>query len=349
VNHTLVAAERHIADLESRVERQAALIEKHARSGRDTRHAERALRTLEQARDLTRERSRALLSPAYDAAATTSASRPSPAPEGAAEPLAPWETPSMRIAQLAWGEGCSKPGGAEYLLDLVRPLALDSTQRVLEFGAGLGAGGRAVHRTFGVKVAGYEVDASLASAGRQLSVLARLDKAVDIVRYDPRQFTLEAGSYDCVVSTEMLFEIERKEELLGKLEAGLKPRGQLVMTDFVLAPEASADNDRLKALAPGSATFWQADRYARYLRERNFDLRASADITAAYRKLVVDGCKRFTDGGPDYIANARTYPEALFAFLEVWASRVAAFDSGLLKVMRLSAIKLSSPKLMSNW
>lgn len=330
MNHTLVAAERHIADLESRVERQAALIEQQAKSGRNMRDAERTLNTLA-------------------VAATSAASRPEPAPDGATEPLMPWETPSMRIAQLAWGEGCPKPGGAEYLLDLVKPLTLDSTKRVLEFGVGLGAGARAIHRTFGARVTGIEIDAGLASAGRQLSALARLDKAVEIVRYDPRQFTLEAGSYDCVVSTETLYEIERKEELLGKLEVGLKPRGQLVVTDFVLGSEAAADNDRLKALAAGSATFWQADRYARYLRERNFDLRASADITAAYRKLIVDGCKRFTDGGPDYVANAKAYPEALFAFLEVWASRVAAFDSGLLKVMRFSAIKLSSPKLMSNW
>lgn len=295
MNHTLVAAERHIVDLESRVERQAALVEQQA------------------------------------------------------EPLAPWETPPMRIAQLAWGEGCTKPGGTEYLMDLLKPLALDSAKRVLEFGAGLGAGARAIHRTSGAQVAGYEVDAGMAKAGRQLCALARLDKAVNIVRYDPRQFTLDASSCDCVISTETLYEIERKEELLARLELGLKPRGQLIMTDLVLGPEASADNDRLKALAPGSATFWPADRYSRYLRERNFDLRASEDITAAYRKLIVDGCKRFTDGGPDYVANAKAYPEALFAFLEVWASRVAAFDSGLLKVMRFSAIKLSSPKLMSNW
>jgi hypothetical protein len=64
VNHTLAAAERRIADIESRIARQLALIEERARSGLDTEHAKRALRTLEQALDLTRQLTRTLLAPA---------------------------------------------------------------------------------------------------------------------------------------------------------------------------------------------------------------------------------------------------------------------------------------------
>jgi len=350
VNHMFVAAERHIADIENHIARQSALIDERAKSGLDTQHAARALRALEQALDRTREHTRILLAPTRGV--TVGASdipRVLPMRKDTAEPLAPWENPLTRIAQLAWGEGCSKPGGAEYFLDLAKPLALDSTKSMMVFGVGLGGGARAIHRRFGARITGYEIDADVARTARQLSVLARLEKAVDIVRYDPKEFAPRPDSHDCILSTETLYQIERKEDLLIKLEPGLKSRGQIVITDFVLGPGVSADDERLKALAPGSAVFWPASRYAHHFRERNFDLQVSENITAAYRKLIIDGCRRFAEGGPEFVANAKTYPEAMFAILNLCEAHVAAFDSGLLKVMRFSAIKLSGPKLMSDW
>ncbi|MEZ5833019.1 MAG: methyltransferase domain-containing protein [Dongiaceae bacterium] len=350
MNHTLAAADRHIADIESRIARQSALIDEWARSGLNTQRAERDLRALEQVLDRTRERTQILLAPMRS---TTVVAPDSPYVQPALvdEPdaLAPWESPQMRIAQLAWGEGCSKPGGAGHLLELAKSLDLDSTKTVMMFGVGLGGGARAIHRRFDARIAGYEIDAEAARAARQLSVLARLEKAVDIVRYNPKEFAPRPDSYDCILSAETLFQIERKDDLLGKLALGLKPRGQIVMTDFVLGPGASPDDKRLKALASDSAFFWPANRYAQHFRERNFDLGASEDITAAYRKMVVDGCRRFAEGGPEFIANAKAYPAVTLALMKLCEARVAAFDSGLLKVMRFSAVKLSSPKLMSNW
>jgi cyclopropane fatty-acyl-phospholipid synthase-like methyltransferase len=275
--------------------------------------------------------------------------RVQPMPGDLAAPLAPWESPAMRVAQLAWGEGCSKPGGTGYLVDLAKPLGLDATKSVMEFGVGLGGGARAIRQAFGAWVSGYEIDAEMARAARRLSVLARVEKEVDIACYSPQDFSPRNGSYDVILSTETLYQVERKEDLLIKLERGLRARGQIVITDYVLGPGISADDERLKAVAPGSAHFWTASLYARHFRERNLDLRESADITAKYRKLVIDGCKRFTEGGPQVIANAKAYPEATIAFLDFWASRVTAFEAGLLKVVRFSVAKSSGLKLMSDW
>jgi hypothetical protein len=90
-------------------------------------------------------------------------------------------------------------------------------------------------------------------------------------------------------------------------------------------------------------------RVSGYAEEPAVFLRISEDITAAYRKLVVDGCKRMRDGGSELLSHAKAYPEAMLALLDLWASRMAAFDSGLLKVMRFSAIKPSGLRLLSDW
>jgi cyclopropane fatty-acyl-phospholipid synthase-like methyltransferase len=272
-----------------------------------------------------------------------------PALESKVEPLAHWEDPEMRVEQLAWGEGCSKPGGAEHFLELSRPLGLDSTKTILEFGTGLGGGARALRRDTGVWIQGYELDPDLARAARQLAIRGGMERGVDIARYAADDFAPRPGGYDCIISTETLYRIPNKEDLLVKFEQALKPRGQMLITDFVLTPGTSAKDPKLKAFGDGPLSFWPAAHYARHFRERNLDLRVNEDITPAYRKLVLDGCRRFTEGGARMVGHAKAYPEQTVTFLDEWANRVMALDAGLLQVMRFSALKSGTIKLMSNW
>lgn len=272
-----------------------------------------------------------------------------PQPASLVEPLAHWEEPEMRIAQLAWGDGCSKPGGSDHLLELSRPLGLDATKSILEFGVGLGGGARALRNDTGVWIEGYALEPDMARAARQLAIRGRMEKGVDIACYSPHDFAPKPGGYDCILSTETLYRVENKEELLVKFEQALKPRGQLLITDFVLTPGTSAKDPKLKAFGSGPLAFWPAAHYVRHFRERNLDLRVNEDITADYRKLVLDGCKRFTEHEPRMVGHAKAYPDETMTFLDQWARRVMAFDAGLLKVMRFTALKSGTIKLMSNW
>jgi 2-polyprenyl-3-methyl-5-hydroxy-6-metoxy-1,4-benzoquinol methylase len=287
--------------------------------------------------------------PAAALAGKASSVAPSSAQETLVEPLAHWENPTMRVAQLAWGDGCSKPGGSDYLLELSRPLGLDATKSILEFGVGLGGGARALRNDTGVWIEGYELEPDLARAARQLAIRGRMEKGVDIACYSAEDFAPRPGGYDCIISTETLYRIENKEELLIKFEQALKPRGQMLITDFVLTPGTSTKDPKLKAFGSGPLAFWPATQYASYFRARNLDLQVSEDVTAAYRKLVLDGCRRFTESGPRMVGHAKAYPAETVTFLDQWAKRVMALDAGLLKVMRFAALKSGSMKLMSDW
>ena len=61
MNQTVAAAQRHIADIEARVIRQSAMVERLSKAGLDSTKAEHTLRVLEQALALTHEHIRILL------------------------------------------------------------------------------------------------------------------------------------------------------------------------------------------------------------------------------------------------------------------------------------------------
>ncbi len=226
-------------------------------------------------------------------------------------PLLDWETPRTRIAQVVWGAGYDKPGGPDYVLSLVKPFGLDPTKNVLEFGTGLGGGARTVSKTYDVWVTGYEADPELSVVGKQLSVNAGLDRRADIQRYVSGEFDLKPNGYDCVFSSETLHAFESKYEILSALQKGLKSKGQLSMTDLVLAPGIAPNDKRLRDMQATPFDLWRPDQYEQRMSELSLDLRITEDITDAYRKMVPQGWANLAQGDAVALATVKAYPEAL--------------------------------------
>lgn len=267
-------------------------------------------------------------------------------------PLMEWETEAIRIQQQIWGKGYYKPGGEEHVLGLAKPFGLNPSLTVMEFGAGLGGGTRALVNEFGVWVSGLEPTADLARAGKEMSVKAGVEKKADIIRYDPAGFEPKPNSIDCILSSETLYLVEDKVKLMKTFERCLKSRGQISITDFVRSDDVAADDPKLKGLGlkPEDPTYFASSaEYVRWFRELNFDLRVNEEITEGYRKMIMDGWVDFTQSGGEKAAHARALPESVVKEVELWSRRVAALDAGTLQVKRYYAIKLGGSKLMSNW
>jgi SAM-dependent methyltransferase len=264
-------------------------------------------------------------------------------------PLAEWETARTRIAQLVWGPGYDKPGAADHILNLVKPFGLDSSKTVLDFGTGLGGGARTICKEYQAWVTAYEMDPELSRTAKQLSILAGLDRKAEIQRYIPGEFELEQNSFDYVLSNESLHTFESKYEILQLLQKGLKPRGQLSMTDFVLGQDISPKDSRLQDMQATPIDLWRPDQYERRLDELNLDLRISEDITDSYRKMILQGWMNFAQGDALSVATARAHPGAVLAELNIWTKRLEALEQGLLRIYRFYAIKRATGKLMSDW
>src|SRR5687767_9405238 len=45
--------------------------------------------------------------------------------------LEPWENPAIRVRHAIWGEGFRSPGGASFVLELVKPFAINNSMSIL--------------------------------------------------------------------------------------------------------------------------------------------------------------------------------------------------------------------------
>lgn len=269
---------------------------------------------------------------------------------GEPDPNRPWETPRVLLAQMLWGAGFSHPGGADEAIKLANPFALDPAMTVLELGAGLGGGARAVVEQFGVWVNGHESDREFATAGMQLSTQAGLAKKAEIKLSLPDEPEIRPNSVDCIMCRELLHKVADKPRLVRAMEQALKPKGQLVMTDFMLSETGRADSPAVEAWRQSlgaDAELWPLDRYTLALGAEKMDVRVTEDITAPYRSLVLRGWADLTRaiGG---VSLDQRLAQCMVDELERWMRLVAAIDSGDLKLFRIYALKPGS-KTLSDW
>jgi SAM-dependent methyltransferase len=282
------------------------------------------------------------LSPEPAAPAPSQPASPVAAGAEAAVPLVPLlDRPAIKVAQQLWGEGFTQPGGGSFILDLVKPFALDPSMTVMDFGAGLGGGTRAVSNEFGVWVQGFESDAAMAQAAQELSTKKGAKKA-EIKTYSAQDFQPKAAVYDCIFSHASLYRVKEKDKLLTLFERALKARGQVSITDFVRAPGVAADDPRLgEFAAEAGSAFWLNDDYVKQFKSLKIDIRVDEDQTAHYRAAVIDAWVNFTTDAPG-MACTRAYPTEAVAEVGLWTRRVAALDSGALQLRRYYGIKMGS-------
>ena len=148
-----------------------------------------------------------------------------------------WETDRIELFQQIWGEGFSVPGGAVCVREAVNPFGLNESMSVLELGCGLGGAARTLAEEFGAWVTGLESDPYLRVAGAKISEMQGLTKKAEILAVDPADYGPLQRGFDHMISRERLYAAPGRKAFLRRLLPALKPKGQLALTDFVLAGE----------------------------------------------------------------------------------------------------------------
>jgi SAM-dependent methyltransferase len=275
----------------------------------------------------------------WSRAASEAAARAIEAPPSAVATPLPLELDPLTIKQWLYGRGYVIPGDASHVLKLVEPFELGSGSTMLDLAAGLGGPARAVAQAFHARVTGLERDPDLVRRGTALSTAQGLARLARFKTCDPESVELEPESFDCALGREASYMVVEKERYLRVVVQSLKPRGQLVLTDFVRdrAAQAHETVGAWAAVQPRRPVLWSLAQYTDCLKSLGFHLRAAEDMTASYRRQILAAWIALLRSNelrrlkPGQVATVLHEAEASLR-------AVAAFESGGLRYYRMEAI-----------
>lgn len=253
------------------------------------------------------------------------------APQGPLDPLT--------VRQWLWGPGFIVPGTAEYVLGLVKPFAANPAMSILDIAAGLGGPARVISDAFGTYITGFERDPETAVRGMAMSVTAGKQKHAAISVMNPETLELKAGAFDCIFGRGATYAVQDKERFMRVLIMGLKPRGQLLLTDYIVDP-ALAERPELaawEALEPFPPALWNLQQYTDCLKSLGFDIRITEDISAQYKAQIVLGWDNLLQH-VDIRKLPRAHQMTVLDEAERWVKTIVALDSGALRVYRFYAL-----------
>ncbi len=249
-----------------------------------------------------------------------------------------WTASRLEVAEQIWGVGYSSPGGDEVIAHLAKPLGLNPAMTVIEIGCGLGGATRCIAKQFGSWVVGLEASPFLAEQGMLRSTKAGAAKQAAIQLFDPEDVKY-AKRVDAVFSKEAFFTIRNKDGLFDRVQAMLKPRGQFLITDYVITPEGR-NHPIVKAWAdrePLEPQLWTLEGAIDAFTQCNFDLRVQEDVTGPHLAQIMGGIRALTEHLEKHHLDKDTKINVLDE-VETWAQRIAALQAGL-RCYRFYALK----------
>jgi len=253
-----------------------------------------------------------------------------------------WPESRLHIVQRIWGQDFLKPGGEESVLELIRPLALNGDQTVLDIGAGLGGSSRTIARETGAWVSGFEANEDLAMAAMELSKMAGMARKAPIKALAADGPDQKARSVNALFSKEALYKVEDKEAMLKRVEETFLPYAQVLLTDYVElgTGEHSPELDEWIASERTPPHLWTIDEYREYFETNKYRVHVTEDITDKYYQSVVAGFSEFSNTIKTFRGDKEMEKWSVRE-AEFWVRRLAPFEAGELGVCRVFAQKMN--------
>ncbi len=251
----------------------------------------------------------------------------------------PWPETRQKVAQLVWGDGFVVPGDAESTIELVQAFGLDSSSNMLEIGSGVGGGTRAIASQFGAYVTGFDIEPELGAAATVQAEVHSLDRKAAVHPLDPDNAEFKPEFYTGALIRDTLYRIPDKMAFMQKVVGALKPSGHLVIVDLFFADDAdTTEMDRWRDGERSEAYGWHIEEAQDVLAKLSIDVRMTADESDAYSAKILDTWKGFVG----YVNDNPLPGDFVCPMIdeaEFWARRVAAIQSGNLKLWRMTCLK----------
>jgi ubiquinone/menaquinone biosynthesis C-methylase UbiE len=242
------------------------------------------------------------------------------------------------LRQWIYGPGNAIPGDAAYFKELMSPVGLKPEMTLLDLSAGMGGAGVTINKAWKSYIAGFDRNPDLVQAGAAFLRKQKAGRHVQLAGYDPENFELRAGFYDCVMAREVISTLVDKEAFFHAASLGLKSFGQIVITDFVRgdAPASDPSLAGWAAMQEHKPLLWPSEHYAACLARLGCNVLIAMDTTAAYRGLLLRSWRNFLDHPELHqLRGRRALP--LLGEVERCIRTLAALDSGALRYFYICA------------
>lgn len=261
------------------------------------------------------------------------------------EPGKTWPESRLSFCRRLWQiedeDEVVEPGGAEYTGWLLKPMNLSAEVSAIDLSAGLGGGTRKSCKDLNTYIDGYEMDTELAEEAAHLSKKHGVDKRVPIHAYDPESLELPVKKFMGALCRERLYRINHKESYLQTVFNSLRPRGHLIVTDFVVIKASDEDHPTIQAWlarAPEGVRLWTAEDCRKTIVGYGMDMRICEDETDRFRSILLKGWAQFV-GGLTKQDLTRDFINDMMREAEYWLMLIRALESGKLRYYRYHAMR----------
>ena len=269
------------------------------------------------------------------------------APEAEAEPEPPapaadpaWTPARVALTDTLWGDGYQIPGGEIELLRLAKPLGLSAAASLMLLGAGSGGAACSLVTALGVWVNGFEADPGLAAAGADRLLRSNMGKRARIDTWNPADPSFARNYYHHALALEPL-QGHPPEAILAAISVGLKPGGQLMMTELVADVPLTIDD----ALVAQWARLERRDprvlpteiAMTRVLGRQGYDVRIVEDVSQRFMHQAIMGWRRLVRAMQEEKPN-KARAGLIVREAELWLVRLRLMKEGRLRMVRWHGI-----------
>ena len=174
--------------------------------------------------------------------------------------------------------------GREATLELAAVCHLNSGQRVLDVGCGLGGSARYLAATFGCRVTGLDLTKAYVETAAMLSERVGLAEKVEFHQGSALDMPFADGAFDLVWTEHAQMNIADKRRLYGEIFRVLKPGGRFVFHDILQGTGGEPHFPTPWAMVPCYSALIAPGDLRALLESLGYSVQAWQDKTAAGRE-----------------------------------------------------------------
>ena len=192
----------------------------------------------------------------------------------------------IAMLEIIWGRGFMAPGGEGNIANLLEDLDVRN-KRVLDIGCGIGGPAFVLAEKYGANVVGIDIESEVVARARRSAKELEIDTRCEFLLVEPGPMSFPDDSFDIVLSSGVIMQIEDKQQVFEEALRVLKPGGVLTSYDWMKPDREFSDDMRywfkMERLTYDMKTFAE---YEALLRDAGFMEIQMSDRSDWYRRKV---------------------------------------------------------------